>query len=339
MKMILLLATTLMSWVLFHAFYLSGFEILSSPQTTLGLTSQTASLKRNAVACLPASAPVRGIEEISINDNRKPAGVLRNGILFLNLEVRTGNWYPETHDGMPIKVYALAEAGKPLQIPGPLIRVPEGTEIQATVRNAVAATTLMLHGFYSRPGNGKDSTAIPYGETYKVQFKPGVAGTYSYRVSANSFKRTNGLPYREDSQLYGGFIVDGKSGEVDPDERILMIGIWNDTLSGKFTFRGEENVINGLSWPYTERFTYRFGQKVNWRLINASNQQHPMHLHGFYYTVNSRGNEDSDRIYHKKDRRLVVTEPLQPGENLSMTWEPNREGNWLFHCHTLVHIT
>jgi FtsP/CotA-like multicopper oxidase with cupredoxin domain len=313
--------------------------IALSSQTTLELNSRIGFLKKNAISCPAPSSYTKGLEEISINDNRKPAGQLKNGVLYLNLEVRTGNWYPETHDGMPIKVYALAEVGKPLQIPGPLIRVPEGTMIQATVHNAVAATTLMLHGFYSRPGNSKDSAAIAYGKTYKVQFKTSVAGTYSYRVAANSFKRTNGLPYHEDSQLYGALIVDKKNRKVDPDERIMIIGMWNDTLNGKFTFRGEEKVINGLSWPYTERLYYSFGRKINWRLINASNQQHPMHLHGFYYTVNSKGNGDYDQIYLKKNRRLVVTEPLQPGENISVTWEPNRVGNWLFHCHTLVHIT
>lgn len=338
MKIILLLVASILSWVLFNSFNVLSFEKLFSAQTAFNLNSQLALLKKNAIACPPPAASANGLDEISINDNRKPAGELRNGVLHLNLEIRRGNWYPETHDGMPIVVYALGEVGKPLQIPGPLIRVPEGTEILCTVRNAVIGTTLMLHGFYSRPGNSKDSVAVSYGNTYEAKFKVGAAGTYSYRVSANSFKRPNRLPFREDSQLYGAFIIDKKNEKIDPEERILMIGIWNDTLNGKFTFRGEEKVINGLSWPYTERLTYNFGKKINWRLINTSNQLHPMHLHGFYYTVNSKGNGDSDYIYQRKDRRLVVTESLNPNEHISMTWEPDRAGNWVFHCHFLTHI-
>ena len=35
-------------------------------------------------------------KDILTNDNRVPAGRLVNGILYLNLEVRAGNWYPES---------------------------------------------------------------------------------------------------------------------------------------------------------------------------------------------------------------------------------------------------
>jgi len=63
-----------------------------------------------------------------------------------------------------------------------------------------------------------------------------------------------------------------------------------------------------------------------------------MHLHGFYFKVNSRGNADSDNIYKEKDHYLSVTELVKPHETMSMTWTPDREGNWLFHCHTLFHI-
>ena len=48
-------------------------------------------------------------------------------------------------------------------------------------------------------------------------------------------------------------------------------------------------MINGLSWPATERLTYQLGDKVRWRVINLSSQAHPMHLHGFYFEVDSLG--------------------------------------------------
>ena len=48
-------------------------------------------------------------------------------------------------------------------------------------------------------------------------------------------------------------------------------------------------MINGLSWPATERLTYQRGETVRWRLINLSSQVHPMHLHGFYFEVESLG--------------------------------------------------
>jgi len=276
-------------------------------------------------------------EEITTNDNRVPAGKLLNGILYLNLEVRTGSWYPETKEGLPIKVYAFAEAGKPMQLPGPLIRVPEGTEIKVTIRNLIIDTPFVLYGMQSRPGIQNNGTVITYGETYNAEFKAGTKGTYLYRATAGN-RKWEGLPYYTDSQLYGAFIIDPQNEKPDPDERIFMIGIWNDTLTGTNTLSNEELVINGLSWPFTERLTYTQYKAVHWRVINASNQSHPMHLHGFYYTLNSKGNADSDVIFTNLSRRRGVTELIHPHETMTLTWIPEKSGNWLFHCHTLVHI-
>ncbi|MFI5186698.1 MAG: multicopper oxidase domain-containing protein [Chitinophagales bacterium] len=314
-------------------FFLYAFKL----NNRLNFPSGTAIEKRNIISCGPEKNRYRNKyldEEISINDNRKSAGVLKNGVLYLKLETRKGNWFPETHDGESLPVYAFAEVGKPMQLPGPVIRVTEGVVINAEIHNTIPGSPLVLHGLYSRPGNVKDSISIPYGKTYKIQFKAGKAGTYFYWATDGTYKYTDafgGLPYSTDSQLYGAFIIDPPRVKADPEERIFMIGIWNDSL-------GEELVMNGLTWPYTERLSYQKNVPVHWRLINASNQEHPMHLHGFFYTVNSRGNADTDNVYHEKERYLSVTELLLPHQTMSITWTPEREGNWLFHCHTLVHI-
>jgi FtsP/CotA-like multicopper oxidase with cupredoxin domain len=117
-----------------------------------------------------------------------------------------------------------------------------------------------------------------------------------------------------------------------------MIGIWNDTLLAGQQMSNEELVLNGLSWPYTERLTYMQHKEVHWRVINVSNQAHPMHLHGFYFTLNSKGNIEKDNIFEAKDRRTEVTELLHPHQTMTLTWMPQKAGNWLFHCHMLVHI-
>jgi FtsP/CotA-like multicopper oxidase with cupredoxin domain len=276
------------------------------------------------------------MEKISVNDNRKPAGELRGGVLYLNLEARLGNWYPETEEGKPLQVYAFAEAGKPLQLPGPLIRVPEGTLIKTQIRNLIPGDPLILHGFYSRPALVPDSIIIPYDSTVDIPFRTGRAGNYFYWASHGNLKIPgNGLPYFTDSQLYGAFIIDPPETKPDPLERIIMIGIWNDTLNGQY---GEELVLNGLTWPYTERLTYEKDQLVKWRIINASNQEHPVHLHGFFFTIKGHGNADWDTSFNSKRERLAVTELLAPHETMAITWNANREGNWLVHCHTLVHM-
>ena len=98
-------------------------------------------------------------------------------------------------------------------------------------------------------------------------------------------------------------------------------------------------MINGLSWPATERLTYQLGDNVRWRVINLSSQAHPMHLHGFYFEVDSLGDGLRDLPIDAQDRHPVVTQLLQSGATMSMTWTPEREGNWLFHCHIMHHVS
>lgn len=280
----------------------------------------------------------QSLEEVTINENRRPAGEFRNGIYYINLEARTGNWYPETHDGAPIKIKAFAEAGKSLQVPGPLIRVPEGTEIRATVRNRNKGP-LVLYGFISRPGNFRDSVIVNEGEIKEINFNAGAAGTYSYTVRDTSDKLIPSAiiaPFLN-SQLYGGLIVDPADVKPDPKERIFIIGMCgmktdkNDILT--------EYVMNGLSWPYTERLSYTQGEEVHWRIINASILIHPMHLHGFPFTVTSHGTSGKDSIVPMEKQRRVVTQMITTITNSNkITWVAEREGNWLFHCHLLDHI-
>jgi len=75
------------------------------------------------------------------------------------------------------------------------------------------------------------------------------------------------------------------------------------------------------------------------RLINASGAVHPMHLHGFYFNVDSRGDERANTVFPPESSpHMVVTERAAPGRTFSLTWKPTRPGNWLFHCHDNVHL-
>ena len=49
--------------------------------------------------------------------------------------------------------------------------------------------------------------------------------------------------------------------------------------------------INGRSWPHTQRLLATVGDTLHWRVINASPEIHPMHLHGFYYRVDAFDSE------------------------------------------------
>jgi manganese oxidase len=286
----------------------------------------------------PAPADIRA------NDNRHAAGVISARRLLIELEAREGLWYPETHDGPAIRVQAFAERGKALQVPGPLIRVPEGTRIRASVRNLLAEK-LVLHGLYTRPGDGKAIIELAPGERRRVEFDAGAPGTYYYWGATMQGGPVSGLPTYRDAVLSGALIVDPKSAKPDPEERIFMVSKWHHDPAlddpkryGAAAAQRRTNTINGLSWPYTERLVVGINKPVRWRWINASYEPHPMHLHGFYFDILSLGNAGREQRFAPDLRPRVVTHRLPEGETMSIVWTPERSGNWLFHCHILDHI-
>ena len=292
-----------------------------------------------------ASSPNASSPSVQPNDNRHPAGTQDGATLTLALRAGVGRWQPERSGGPTLVVEAFGEVGKPLMVPAPLIRVVEGTTIVASIRNDLDAA-LVVHGLCTRDGTPCLPLEVPPHQTRQVQFESGPAGTYHYWASTLRAP----VPFRE---LAGGFVVDGTESPVQPD-RIMVITEWTSLtarqlgeimaadvatevfvkLKPRLTF-----VINGLSWPATERFTYTRGERVRWRVINVSSQSHPMHLHGFYFEVNSLGNGLRDSLFDEDRRRLVVTQLLPPGGTMMMTWTPERVGNWLFHCHVMHHVS
>jgi imidazolonepropionase-like amidohydrolase len=115
-----------------------------------------------------ARQSVRMVDQIHINDNRAPTGTLRAGVLTIHLEARDGVWHPDADSGLGVTVPAFAADGGPLEIPGPLVRVPVGTEIHASITNATTARgPLVLHGLNRRGSGGAsaDTISIGMGET------------------------------------------------------------------------------------------------------------------------------------------------------------------------------
>src|SRR6186713_1405141 len=69
----------------------------------------------------PAVSERGAVERVTVNDNRVAAGTLRNGVLTVRLDARTGEWRPDGETDPGILLRAFAEEGKALQIPAPLI--------------------------------------------------------------------------------------------------------------------------------------------------------------------------------------------------------------------------
>jgi FtsP/CotA-like multicopper oxidase with cupredoxin domain len=293
--------------------------------TGAGAATQTA---------LPRAAP---------NDNLVAAGTLREGVLTVALEVRQTIWYPDgdTLPGMTIK--AFAEAGKNPSVPGPLLRVPKGTEIRGSLRNTLERDTVMflVAARVSRDATGEqlDRLVVPPGETRELRFNATTPGTYLYRAIAGGYQRRP--QFRIEGLLAGALIVDSANTVGPPRDRVLVLQAEPDleVPAESLLVLPEVMSINGRSWPHTERLDATVGDTLRWRLINASNQIHPMHLHGFFYRVDASNAESrAPQEGGTAGGRMVVTERIGIASTMSISWVPERAGNWLYHCHFQTHV-
>jgi FtsP/CotA-like multicopper oxidase with cupredoxin domain len=74
------------------------------------------------------------------------------------------------------------------------------------------------------------------------------------------------------------------------------------------------------------------GELQVWDIVNASNSDHPFHLHGFFFQVLER--DGTPPAY----RSWEDTVNVPAGGRVRIAWMPDdRPGEWMYHCHILEH--
>ena len=282
------------------------------------------------------------------NDNRTSAGTLRDGVLSLELRAAVGVWQPGAETGPTLTVQAFGQGSAPLSAPAPLIRVPEGTQIQVSVRNELS-DPLRVSGLCDRAA-ACAPLDVPPGETRELKFASGPAGTYHYWAT------TTGMPqqFRGRERHAALRRIHRRSPGAAPGaDRVFVITEWTSVTRAQLMEILKEDdpgpaflklrpdvgfTINGLAWPHTERLRYQLADSVKWRIINLSTQVHPMHLHGFYFDVESLGDGPRPQVRGRSapPRRHAAD---AAGSTMTMAWKPERAGNWLFHCHVMTHVS
>jgi len=283
------------------------------------------------------------------NPNTVRAGVMRDNVLTVALEAKLATYEIDGPSHPSIEIEAFAEPGKPPLIPGPLIRAPVGTEVDFSIHNSlnVPLTFLVPTTMHGGPDrfDAMDSVVIAAGAIGHLRTRPTAPGNFIYRgttpAAEKRFRHMNGI-------LAGAFVVDTVGAAAAANDRVLVFMAAPDVATRTYLdtvsparYRGaprEAQTINGLSWPNTERIRASVGDSVHWRLLNASELPHPMHLHGFYYRVDDFSGPEADLYGRPSPKAMVVTQLMPEFSTMSMTWSPNRAGNWLFHCHFAVHL-
>jgi FtsP/CotA-like multicopper oxidase with cupredoxin domain len=286
-------------------------------------------------ACSAASGTASSLPAIVANENRVAAGEASGKIVRISLVARMGLWYPDGPGTLGIPIAAFGEAGKPLEIPGPLVRVPAGTTVELRLRNALSDRTLRIHGLLV-DSNGDHPVVVRRGETRTIRFRRDAPGTYGYSTAdeRDSFRSQ----FDADAALVGAIVVDDPQ-RPRPDDRVFVIGAWDNVWrpDGSVNFGGELLTINGRAWPATERLTYVRGQTVAWRVYNASIESHPMHLHGFPFTLDAVGDGLRATSFAHGPTYREVTHRIAAGQTFDAHWVADRSGMWMFHCHLTVH--
>jgi FtsP/CotA-like multicopper oxidase with cupredoxin domain len=295
-------------------------------------------------------APHRALPAVLPNSNVEHAGVLRDRVLTVTLEAKEASWWLNGSNRPPMTIAAFAEPGRAPLIPAPLVRVQRGTEIRLSVHNSLPSPLTFfvpaaVRGGPEQPG-AMDSIVVAPGAVGELNEPATAAGNYVYRATtpdhASTALEVAGL-------LAGAIVIDTAGAPSKPRDRVLVIMQTPDSATvacadtatgnplackgGRFVY-----TIDGRSWPNTERIQATVGDSVHWRVLNASNDVHPMHLHGFYYRVDAFSGPDAEYQGRPAPGQMVVTQLMSAFSGMSMSWSPDRPGNWLFHCHFATHL-
>lgn len=286
-----------------------------------------------AAGSAPRLSP-RALAVVAFHDNTASAGRLVNGEHTLALEIQRAMWHPYGENRPGREMFSFAEPGARPVTPGPMLRVPLGTRLRVSVRNPTDSS-FVVRGLQSRR-SAPDSMILAPGESREVRFEADVEGTfYYYAAFPGQDLRARRF---EDANLAGVFIVDPVGGAKPPEHVVVMTMSFDERgPDGRGRLAREVAVMNGRPWPFTPRLTYDLGDSIRFRFVNVSNDIHPMHLHGAYFRVDSRGGMLADSVYAERDRRMAVTELMLPGTTMRMAWAPERPGGWLLHCHFFPH--
>ena len=301
--------------------------LLIAPLAVLGVVLQaqlTAPLPR-----LPLPRPAANAIEAVANTNHTPAGTQRGGVLTLSVDVVTARWKPAGDADPEVPILAFVEPGKAPSVPGPLVRVLQGTTVRLTLRNR-SDSALVIGGLRAGSDPVTDTVQLAIGATREVQYRLDSAGTYFYW---GAFKGTTAIDrFWLDSQLNGAIVVDPPGGRTD--DHIFVMSAWFLNYPDRRQSFESAMVMNGKGFPYTEVLTLPQGDSVRFRVINTMGIEHPMHLHGFYYRIEARGTK---RV-PPSQQFLTNTDLVAALSTEMLSFVPSTPGNWVFHCHFAFHV-
>ena len=224
------------------------------------------------------------------------------------------------------------------QSPGPTIECVEGDKVRIYVTNKLPEhTTIHWHGV--RLPNGMDGVGgltqphIKSGETYAYEFVMKHSGTFMYHPHADEMVQM--------AMGMHGFIVvhprDPKRYRVDRDFVFLINAF--DIDPGTATPRVNTMLdfslwtFNSRAFPGIDPLVVRKGDRVRVRMGNLTMTSHPIHLHGYNFTVT--GTDGGWVPASAQWPEVTIDVPV--GAMRAFEFVADEPGDWAFHCHKSHH--
>lgn len=222
--------------------------------------------------------------------------------------------------------------------PGPTIEATEGDRVRILVTNNLPeATTLHWHGILvpnSMDGvTGLNQAPIAPGKTFTYEFTLKQHGTYMYHPHFDEMTQIA-------MGMMGFFIIHPKEPESPPIDRDFAIfgHEWSipagaSTPDPMVMLDFNYFTFNGRIYPSTDPLVVKKGERVRIRFANLSMDSHPMHLHGYAFTVTASGGWRLP----KSAQYLGTTIDVGVGNTNDIEFVADEPGDWGLHCHKTHH--
>ncbi len=222
--------------------------------------------------------------------------------------------------------------------PGPTIEAVEGDRVRILVSNRLPEhTTIHWHGIFLPNGmdgvGGLTQPHIKPGETYAYEFTLRQNGTFMYHPHADEMLQVA-------VGMMGMFIIHPKVPREPRADRdfCFILHAWDiepGTYIAKPATMTEFNMwtFNSRVFPGIDPLVVRRGDRVRIRIANMSMHDHPIHIHGFNYTVT----ETEGGQVPKSAQFPEATVNVAVGAIRVMEFVADEPGDWALHCHKSHH--
>ncbi len=224
------------------------------------------------------------------------------------------------------------------QSPGPTIECVEGDKVRFFVTNKLPEhTTIHWHGILLPNGmdgvGGLNQPQIPTGKTFVYEFEMKHSGTFMYHPHADEMVQMA-------MGMMGFIVVHPKNPKFMPVDRdfcflINAYDIEPGAMTPKVNTMLDFNLWtwNSRAFPGIDHLVVRKNDRVRIRMGNLTMTNHPIHLHGFNFSVTGTDGGWVPPSAHWPE----VTIDVPIGAMRAFDFIADAPGDWAFHCHKSHH--